>query len=345
MQKAAPALNGAKSAISSGRRPYFIPAAATRDVLAWDEMIARLRAAYSVPHGHKSSPPRVVARGDSTWIRSLTGVPPGSRFMGSKLFGMSRDRHVNYLITLIDQETCAVAALVDANHVTAFRTGATSAVAVQRLAKAGPAVLSVLGSGSEADSHVRAIARVRPITALRVYSPTAARREEFAARMERELKITATAAASADAAVEGSDIVVAAARSHGEKPILFGRQLRPGMLVVSIGSTLPEQREIDPSVVDACDLIVCDMVEEVVEETGDMIAAKAAGVPFEHKLLSLNDLLLGKADDKVRQARLPMFKSIGAAVQDIAIAELAMEKAVERGLAIELPMEFLTKKV
>jgi ornithine cyclodeaminase/alanine dehydrogenase len=87
------------------------------------------------------------------------------------------------------------------------------------------------------------------------------------------------------------------------------------------------------------------MVEEVVDETGDMIAAKAAGVPFEHKLLSLNDLLLGKADDKVRQARLPMFKSIGAAVQDITIAELAMEKAVERGLAIELPMEFLTKKV
>ena len=202
----------------------------------------------------------------------------------------------------------------------------------------------MLGSGSEANSHVRALAQVRPISALRVFSPTAQNREAFAARMQQELGIPSTAVASAEAAVSEAEIVVACARSRDETPILYGRWLRPGMVVVSIGSTLPEQREIDASVVDACDLIVCDMVDEVVEETGDMIAAKAAGVAFDHKLASLNELMTGRIDDRVKAARLPMFKSVGSGLQDIVTAELAFERAIERGLATALPIEFQIRR-
>ena len=192
--------------------------------------------------------------------------------------------------------------------------------------------MAVLGSGSEANSHTLAIKEVRQISALRVFSPTAANREAFAARMQREHGIPSVAVASPEEAVAGANIVVASARSRDESPILYGQWLKPGTVVVSIGSTLPEQREIDASVVDACDLIVCDMPEEVIEETGDMIAAKKAGVAFEHKIASLNELMLGKIADKVKAARIPMFKSIGAGIQDIVIAELAFERAIERGL-------------
>ena len=166
----------------------------------------------------------------------------------------------------------------------------------------------------------------------------------FAARMQREHGIPSVAVASPQEAVAGADLVVASARSRDETPILYGEWLRPGMVVVSIGSTLPEQREIDASVVDACDLIVCDMPEEVIEETGDMIAASKAGIAFAHKIASLNDLMLGKIDDKVKSARIPMFKSIGAGLQDIVIAELAFERAVERELATELPIEFQIRR-
>jgi alanine dehydrogenase len=339
-----PAAKQPERAPASLTRPLFVSAEASRTVLAFPDAIAALRATYSVPHGPKVSPPRVVARGDGNWLRALAASPPGARYMGAKVFGFGRAKSVSYLIALFEQETGALAALVDANLITAYRTAATSAVAVDRMAAAGPATLGVLGSGLEAQMHVRAIAAVRPLGRLSVFSPTAANREAFARRLSAELGIPCAAVASAQEAVEEAGIVLAAARSHDESPILLGRWLRAGMLVVSIGSTLPEQREIDVEVVSACDLIVCDVPEEVITETGDMLAAADAGVPFEHKIVSLNELMTGAAADRLAAARLPMFKSVGAAIQDIVVAELVVEKAVAAGLAQPSPLGFLMKQ-
>lgn len=325
-------------------RPLFVSAEVSRKVLVFEDVIAALRDAYSLKHGPLVSPPRVVTRGAGNWLRALAASPPNSRYMGAKIFGFGRAKSVSYLIALFEQETGALAALVDANLITAYRTAATSAVAVDRLAPTGPAALGVLGSGLEAQMHARAIASTRPIDALRVFSPTAANRDAFAAAFSSELGIRCVAVDSAEKAVEGASIVVAAARSHDETPILRGKWLRDGMLVVSIGSTLPEQREIDEDVVAACDLIVCDICEEVIEETGDMLAAKAAGVSFEHKIISLNDLMTGVAADRLTAARRPMFKSIGAAIQDIVVAELVVKKAVAAGLAQESSLGFLMKQ-
>jgi alanine dehydrogenase len=327
----------------SANAPQFVSAEAIRQVLAWDEVISRLRTAYSVPHGETVSPPRTIARNEGLWLRALTAVPPGARYMGAKLFGIGRRRTLEYVVVLIDQETGQIAGFVDANLITAYRTAATSAVAVDALAKPDPEVLGLLGSGDEAQSHLRAIARVRKLKTVQVFSPTQVRREAFAEKFKQELGVDCIAVDSAEAAVSGSDIVVAAARSRNEEPILFGRWLRPGMLVVSIGSTLPEQREIDASVVEACDLIVCDVIDEVVAETGDMLAAARADIPFKHKLVSLNQLLCGKAADRGAGASIPMFKSVGAAIQDLVVAELAFDNAVAEGLATPLPINFLTK--
>jgi alanine dehydrogenase len=324
--------------------PLFVSAEASRQVLAFPDVVAALRAAYSVPHKPLVSPPRVVTRGEGSWLRALAAAPPNARYMGAKVFGFGRAKSVSYLIALFEQETGALAALVDANLITAYRTAATSAVAVDRMAPAGPAALGVLGSGLEAQMHVRAIASTRPIAALAVFSPTPAKREAFADRLGSELGIRCQAVASAEQAVAGASIVVAAARSRDETPILRGGWLREGMLVVSIGSTLPEQREIDEEVVAACDLIICDIPEEVIHETGDMLAARAAGVAFEHKIVSLNELMTGRAAEKLAAARRPMFKSVGAAIQDIVVAELVVTKAVAAGLAQATPLGFLMKR-
>lgn len=325
------------------KSPLFVSAEATRQVLVWGEVVASLRSAYSVPHGPKISPPRVVARGDRTWLRALAAAPPGSRYMGAKIFGAGRQGMVTYLIALFEQESGVLAGLIDANLVTAYRTGATSAVAVDRIEPKPAISLGVLGSGLEAQSHVRAIASIRKVESLKVYSTTVARREAFADAFAKELGAGCVAASSPEAAVADADVVVAAARSHDETPVLLGRWLQPGMLVVSIGSTLPEQREIDEEVVARCDLIVCDMVQEVLEETGDMIAARKAGVAIHDKTVSLNAVLSGPAGGRVAGAKLPMFKSVGAAIQDVVVAELALTKAIDRGLAVGLDAPFLVK--
>jgi ornithine cyclodeaminase/alanine dehydrogenase len=323
--------------------PHFVSSEAVERVISWDEVIAQVRKAYSVPHSDAVSPPRTVARDAGLWLRTLTAVPPGARYMGAKLFGIGRRRTLQYVVVLIDQETGEVAGFVDANAITAYRTAATSAVAVDLLAQSGPQALGMLGSGAEAQSHLRAIARVRRLSQVNVFSPTPEKREAFAQRFTQELGVACRAVSSAEEAVSGSDIVVAAARSRNEEPILFGRWLRPGMVVVSIGSTLPEQREIGTSVVEACDLVVCDVVDEVTTETGDMLAAIRDGVEFKSKIVSLNQLLSQTAGGRPTKPRMPLFKSVGSALQDLAVAELVFNKACTQGIATPLPIAFQTK--
>ena len=321
----------------------FVPAAATREVLDWDDAIGAMRAAYATPHAPRTSH-RAQARGAGNWLRGMVAVPPGGATMGAKVFGVARARQASYLIALFDQTSGELAALVDGVHVTALRTAATSAVALDRMAPARALTLAVFGSGQEAQAHVRAFARVRELKQVNLYSPTAANRER-AARLLAADGVRCSSKPSALDAMNGADVVLAAARSHGEKPVFDGEWLRPGMLVVSIGSTSPEQREIDPRTIERSELIVCDVVDEVAEQTGDFIAARGAGVAFEHKMASLNDLVLGKVDARPAAARLCMYKSVGAAVQDVTVAELAVRRARERGLAAALPVALELKQV
>lgn len=322
---------------------HFVSAAACRQVLSWREAADRLRAAYSAPHPEDASPRRVIAKGPGRALRVMAAAPPHSNLMGAKLFGYGGQKRTNYAILLVDHDSGEVRALVDGAVITAVRTSVTSALAVDRLAPKSATRLAVLGSGLEAQSHITAIAALRPIESLTVFSPTEANREALAAEATRLLGIPATACVTAQAAVEGADIVVAAARSRNEAPILMGDWLAERTVVVSVGSTVPDQREIDVSVVAACDLIVCDAVDEVVEETGDMLAARAAGVPFEDRIVSLNQLLMGQCDAAVATARRPLFKSVGNGMQDVTVAELAFDKALAAGLTLPLPLGFYTK--
>ena len=192
--------------------------------------------------------------------------------------------------------------------------------------------------------HVRAFAAALDIERVSIFSPTPARREALASLIASELEIPAKAADDAETAVRSGDVVLAAARSYGEQPILFGDWLDHSSTVVSIGSTVPAQREIDASVVSACDLIVCDAVEEVTEQTGDMLAATRASIDFHEKIFSLHQLLAGEIDDRVSTAQRPLFKSVGGGLQDVVVAEVVLEQALAAGLATPLPIEFEKKR-
>jgi ornithine cyclodeaminase/alanine dehydrogenase-like protein (mu-crystallin family) len=323
--------------------PVFISESAVKQVLAWPAMIQKLREVYATEHPPFAGPPRTLARGKGIWMRTLTGVLPDGSVMGTKQFCFPRSKIVRYVISLFDQETGALLALLDGRSITALRTAATTAVAIDRMAPQGPAVACMLGSGGEARSHARALAAVRPLRELRVFSPNADHRVAFASHFTQELGIPCHATASAREAVAGATIVIGATRTLDGRPVFEGAWLRPGMLVASIGATLPEHREIDSEAIARADLIVADMPEEVMEETGCFRAAKAEGMRFDEKFVSLNALIAGKADDRLRAAARPMFRSVGASLQDLAVADLAYREAMRRGLVTELPLELSLK--
>jgi ornithine cyclodeaminase/alanine dehydrogenase len=324
-------------------RPVFVSDQSVKEVLEWPAMINKLREVYSVEHPPFAGPPRTLARGKGIWMRTLTGVLPGGSVMGTKQFCFPRSKTVRYMITLFDQESGELLSMLDARSITALRTAATTAVAIDRMTPKGPAVVAMLGSGSEAHSHARAVAAVRPIKEMRVFSPTAKNREAFAQNFSKELGVPVKAVASAKEAVTGATLVVGASRTLDGKAVFEGAWLTPEMFVASIGATLPEHIEIDKASIERSDLIVADMPEEVMEETGCFRAAHESGVRFEAKFASLNDLMTGKLDDRMRAAKQPMFRSVGASLQDLAVAELAYREALRRGTAVELPMELATK--
>ncbi|WP_405784739.1 ornithine cyclodeaminase family protein [Streptomyces sp. NBC_01378] len=307
-----------------------------RSLLDWESAIDALHEAYAAPTSEGHFPPRTMARGEQEWMRTLSGILPGSGVMGAKLIAVSNGhRRGAYLVALFDLETTELVALLDGRSITGFRTAATSALAVRCLAPRGPLSVAVIGSGFEATNHLRALATTMDLTSVRVFSPSPKSRARFADSFV-DLSVDVTPAESPEEAVESADLVVCAARSRDETPTLRGSWLKAGTTVVSIGSTLPEQRELDPAAIDRAEVVVCDQVREVADETGDFIAARETGIEFTDKLVPLADVVSGRAPDRATADGIVLYKSVGAALQDLTVAALCARVAEKRGVGVPL---------
>lgn len=314
----------------------FISDADVEKLVDWNSAVQALRQAYASAINPAMVPPRSMARGDGMWLRGLTAVSPTGGHMGCKLISASmKHRRASYLISLFDQTTMGLTALIDGNRITGLRTAATAAVAVDTAAPRRPLRVAVVGSGFEARGLLLALASIRELAAIKVFSPTPASRERFAADMRSQASLSVEPAASAQDAVQGADVVLCAARSRDESPVLRGEWLEPGMTVVSIGSTLPEQREVDEQVLARAHLIVADMVEEVAHDTGDMLAASKAHVDVSSKLVSLADFVSGRAE-RQQASDIVVYKSVGSALQDVVTAEMLLARAREQGIGTPL---------
>jgi len=302
----------------------------------WRGAVAALAGAYAQPTSEAMVPPRSMARGDGIWLRSLTAVSPIGGHMGCKLIAASmRARCASYLIALFDQQTMALSALIDGNRVTGLRTAATAALAIDRLAPRRALRVGVIGSGFEARGALDCLKSVREVARVRVFSPTPASRERFAESFRPGLDIEAVN--SAQEAVQDCDVVICAARSRDESPVLQGAWLPAGVTVVSLGSTLPEQREVDAVTMELAACIVADMPQEVLHDTGDAIAALSAGVEVAGKLIALADLVGGRTHPRRNESDIVLYKSVGSALQDVVIAEMLYERAKQLGLGIDQP--------
>ncbi|MDP2601934.1 MAG: ornithine cyclodeaminase family protein, partial [Deltaproteobacteria bacterium] len=153
------------------------------------------------------------------------------------------------LVMLFDMDTCEILAIMDDHHISTLRVGATSAVASKYLARKNARVMGLLGSGEQAKTQVTAHLAVRPLTEIKVYSPTKENREKFAREMSAQTGVEVVPVASAEDAVRGSDIVNAA--TNTVDPVVQGRWLEPGMHVTSLvgGDGFLPRKELDDEAV------------------------------------------------------------------------------------------------
>ena len=307
--------------------------------------IAMIRAAYSAMVDEKRNPGRIFADSGREWMRVMPSVPATGQLFGAKsINGSFADGlRVSYLISLFDKDTAELVALVDGNRVTGLRTAATTAVGTEAITPKRPLRVGVIGSGFEARSHTTALSLVSTFASVSVFSPTPANRSAFAEQFTASLGVPVEAVESAEAAVRGADLILCAARSRDESPTVQAAWVADTATVVSIGSTTPAQRELPADLIARAGLIVADGVDEVVHGSGDMIAARAAGVDVDRLTVSLNSVLLGNAVVDLEHG-IRIYKSTGSGLQDIVVAEALVNLARERGAGIQLPAGIVTTR-
>jgi alanine dehydrogenase len=209
-----------------------------------------------------------------------------------------------------------------------LRTGALGGVAAKMLAREGVIDVAVIGSGRQADTQVAAVAAVRPVRRLSVYSPTPANREAFARRMADQLGIEAVACASAEAAVRDVDVVITIAKSA--RPVLRGVWLKPGVHVNAAGVTIRGKRELE-DVVERATVIAADSVsgarllsDDLLDVLGDSGSAWAG-------VRRLCDLVVA-GEGRPRDAGVTLYKGVGSGIADVALASAIMERAQAAGI-------------
>jgi alanine dehydrogenase len=216
-------------------------------------------------------------------------------------------------ILLFEPGTGEPLVTIDGRLITEVRTAAVSAVATDRLAKHDASVLALIGSGVQARSHLEALRLVRDFREVRVWSPRHARAfaEEHGV----------VAAASAEEAVRGADVVVTATTS--QTPVLFGEWLLPGAHVNAVGAARPDWRELDDGVLSRARVYV-DSREAAMKESGDVIAAGEV-------VAEIGEVAAGTGPGRRSAEEVTLFKSLGLAVEDMATAELVYRKALSGG--------------
>ncbi len=296
--------------------PLFFEEDEVRKLLRMEDLIpAMAEALRDLSAGAVLQPLRTVL--PVSEHEGFLGVMPAcGRALGAKLvtfYPQNKGIPTHHaMILLFRLETGEPLAIMDGRLITEMRTAAVSAVATKLLARADTKVLTILGSGVQARSHLEALRLVRHFSEVRVWSPRNA--ELFA----QEFKVQAVA--SAEEAVRGADVIVVA--TSATTPVLRGGWVAPGVHINAVGATRPNWRELDDEVLRRATIYV-ESREAALKESGDMMAAGKEPV-------EIGEVIADKQPARTSADEITLFKSVGVAAEDVAAADLVYKKETER---------------
>jgi alanine dehydrogenase len=252
------------------------------------------------------------------------GLKAVSVFPGNARRGI--DTHQGAVL-LFDVETGQLSTLMDGAAITAIRTAAVSGVATDLLAGREASELAILGAGVQARTHIEAIAAVRPLRRVRIWSRSDERAAALASEQRGRFTFLIEAVTSAEAAVRDADIVATVTASA--EPVIKRAWLKEGVHINAVGSSIPTSREIDTATMATARLFV-DRRESALAEAGDLLIPMLEGaVTGDHVQAELGEVLTGKNPGRRSRQELTLFKSLGLAVEDVAAADFVARRARE----------------
>lgn len=322
----------------------MLSAADVHELLGFGECVAAMRGALTgLASGRAFQPLRTIVATDRA--PGLMGLmpaylPAGPGPAGRAAYGLKAicitpgnpaaglDAHQG-LVLVSDGQTGEPLAVLNASAVTEIRTAAMSVLAADVLARPGAADLAVIGTGRQARAHVLAFSQTRDLRRVRIAGRTPERAAAFAAALQPEVTVEVTACGTAAAAVEGAGIIVTATSSA--TPVLHRAWICAGAHVSAVGACLPTARELDTATV-AGGVLFADRRESLLQESGDYRLAVADGRAGPgHIRAELGEVLLGTAPGRASATEITIFESLGLAVEDLAAAQAAYQKAAAAG--------------
>ena len=279
--------------------------------------------------GRTATSPKYVTDFEGGSMRILFAADYDAGYCATKAYHVIQGAGVRYIVTLYRHADGEVLAILDGSLITDLRTGAASGVAARRVAVKEPLTVAVIGSGNQARMQLESIAAVYRIASASVYSPTRENREAFAKDMSAKLGFPVEAAASVEAAVKGHAVVVTASNARTPEPIVQGAWLADCRLLCAVGNTRAQFSELDMQCFSDAALIVAD-TEHAFGEAGEFRRASEAGVLPAEKRATLAQIVAGSA--RVPRDGLVVFKSVGSALQDLALAGRYYERLGDRGV-------------
>ncbi|MDT4937784.1 MAG: hypothetical protein QOG80_1455 [Pseudonocardiales bacterium] len=318
-----------------------------RDLLDLDGLRVAVGAAMAeVSSGSVSMPTRTaafVAERDAM-LAVMPAYLPGAGVLASKLVslfplnaGTGLPTH-QAVIVVFDAASGRPEALVDGTEITAARTAAGSALAIDLLAAPTVRVLAILGTGVQAAAHAVAVTRVRPFERVMIAGRTPEHSDRLVAELSALPTMPVAAAATVEEACGGADVVCAT--THSAEPVVHRAALRDAAIVTSVGYNT-QGREVDADTVADAFLVVESRAAALAPApsgSNDLRVPLAEGRITAEHIHEVGELVNGSVTIPPPGTRLVLYKSVGIAAQDLAAVQLVLEaaRATGRGTTINL---------
>ncbi|WP_137702090.1 ornithine cyclodeaminase family protein [Marimonas lutisalis] len=254
---------------------------------------------------------------------TVYGVKLLSLFPGNPARGLSS--HIG-VVVLFDPDTGAPIATLDADAITAIRTAAATAAATRALARPKTRTLAIIGTGEQAETHIDALCRVRPITDIRIAGRTPQRAAAFIEKVApHHPRQNFIAAENAKSAVEVADIVCTVTSSP--TLVLHGDWIDPGTHVNAVGASIPVLQEIDEALVLKSQLFVDYKPSALAQAREIMTALETGAMGTEHIRAEIGEVYQGQHPGRSGPDAITLYRSLGIAAQDLACADLVLRKS------------------
>jgi alanine dehydrogenase len=297
-----------------------------------DVLDAVERAHADLAQRHAQSPAPVALTGS----RSSTFLPMTATWGGLVGVKLLADLPANAgtgrptqrsTVMITSEDTGECLALIDGRLITAIRTAATSAVATKHLARPGSRVLGLVGAGNLAVEHTRALAAVRPLDTVVIWSRSTETVERFRAQVA-DLALTVKPLASVEEVVKSCDVLCTLTPSR--EPVVQGAWFTDGLHINAVGAPpRADHREVDGHGL-ARAHVVLDSLDTALTKSGEVRLALQEGLITHADLATeLGDVVAGLKPGRTDDGDITLFNSVGLGLQDVATARLLLDRAAE----------------